>query len=281
MPNFVADSAFDMSDLLETGSLSEFFDDGDVVQGTDTTFVVDYVDPTISERLVLTGAFGDYVDGYPTTGTITGASYTVDGVTLFTISEMSMSVGAFTAYVMNDNLQGLFDDMLSGADVLTGSDGDDTLLGFGGDDTLRGGFGADHLSGGDGNDFLSESQGDYGPFSDDVYDGGAGIDRVSYFINLFAGTVTANLNLTGAQATGQGNDTLIGIEHITSTYGDDTLIGNGEANWFWTFSGFDRLTGNGGNDYFTVGAGDKIADGGSGIDTIEIADFAYEPVYTS
>ena len=78
-----------------------------------------------------------------------------------------------------------------------------------------------------------------------------------------------------------GTDTFVGIEHVTANYGNDTLTGNEAANWFWTFSGIDTLTGNGGNDYFTVGQGDKIADGGTGIDTIEIADFAFVPAYTA
>ena len=78
-----------------------------------------------------------------------------------------------------------------------------------------------------------------------------------------------------------GTDTFVGIEHITSTNGDDRLIGNEAANWFWTLSGSDSLFGNGGNDYFTVGLGDKIVDGGSGTDTIEILDLASSPAYTA
>ena len=46
-----AGSAFDMEGLLATGSLSEFFEFGEVVTGTSSLFVVTYEDATISERL--------------------------------------------------------------------------------------------------------------------------------------------------------------------------------------------------------------------------------------
>jgi Ca2+-binding RTX toxin-like protein len=168
-----------------------------------------------------------------------------------------------------------------GNDVLEGNAGDDTLIAGDGNDTLRGGLGNDRLYGGAGNDFLSEASGDNGPFGDDLYDGGEGTDRVSLF-TAFGPGVTVDLRVTAAQNTGSmGTDTFIGIEHITSNYGDDTLIGNDAANWFWTFSGTDNLSGNGGNDYFTVGAGDKFADGGEGIDTIDIFDTAFVPTYTA
>ena len=166
-------------------------------------------------------------------------------------------------------------------DVIVGDDANNMLGGLDGDDTLRGGQGDDILQGGFGNDLLSEASGDFGPFGNDLYDGGEGSDRVSYFTTYGPG-VTVDLRLAGPQDTGsQGTDTLIGIEHITANYGDDTLTGNDEANWFWTFSGHDVLSGNGGNDYFTVGSGDKVADGGDGIDTIDIAEFAFTPIYTS
>ncbi len=279
MPTLVAGGAFDIQDLISNGSLSEFFDSGEVSTASDTTFVVSYSDPTISEQLTLTGTFGDYVDGYPTTGTITSASYWLDGNTLFTITDMSMSVEDFTSFVNSDDLTGLFQTILAGADTLLGSDGNDVLLGFDGDDTLRGGTGDDQLHGGAGDDFLSEYSGDSGPFGNDLYDGGEGADRVSYFTSDGLHGVSVDLNLTGSQNTGQGNDTLISIEHVTATYDNDLLIGNDADNWFWSFSGIDTLYGQGGNDYFTVGADDKLISGGTGIDTVDMADFSYAQVY--
>lgn len=289
MSRLVADSAFDMSDLLQNGSISEFFEWGTVTTGTDTTLVVEYSDETIDEELTLTGTFADYADGFPTTGTITAISYWLNGSTLYEFTEVSISVEAFTAYANADDLPGLFGELLGGNDDIDGSTGDDVLQGFDGDDLinglegndiLRGGLGSDQLHGDAGHDLLAESSGDSGPFGDDLYDGGSGNDRVSYFSDFVAG-VTVDLNITTGQVTGHGTDTLVSIEHVTATYGDDTLTGNADANWFWTFGGLDVLNGNGGDDYFTVGAGDKFIDGGSGVDTVEISDTAYAPLYTA
>ncbi len=281
--------AFDLGYFLANASISDFFELGTVTVGTGSTLVVEYSDETADEQLTLNGTFGNYVDGYPTTGTITSISYRLNGTTLFTVTEISISVQAFTNFALADDLEGLFSQVLAGADTVQGSSGNDVLQGFGGDDvvtglegndTLRGGTGSDQLYGGAGNDLLAEFAGDVGPFGNDLYDGGSGNDRVSYYLDFGPG-VTVDLNQAGAQATGYGSDTLVSIEHVTATYGDDTLTGNAADNWFWTFNGSDNLYGNGGNDYFTVGLGNKIVDGGTGNDTIEILDLAFEPAYTA
>jgi Ca2+-binding RTX toxin-like protein len=299
MASLVASVAFDMEAFWTDGSLAEFFEFGEVVAATDSSYILAYADETTSEQLALTGSFADYVDGVPGTGTITELAYTLDGNLLFTLSGLALSVEDFTAYVNSDDLPGLFAQLLAGADEITGSSGNDALQGLAGNDVLygltgddildggdghdilRGGEGNDQLSGGEGDDFLSESSGDFGPFGNDVYDGGAGNDRVSLF-TAFGPGVTVDLRVATAQNTGSmGTDTFIGIEHITANYGDDTLIGNDAGNWFWTFNGTDTLTGNGGDDMFTVGLGTKVIDGGTGADTVEIIDLAFEPLYTA
>lgn len=299
MSNLVAGVAFDQNDFIANGSLSEFFDFGTPTTATGTTFIVEYSDDMMSEVLTLTGTFGDYVDGYPTTGTITGISYWLDGATVITVDSCSISVAAFTDYVMADDLAGLFGAILGDADAITGSSGDDvldgmagddiiegldggdTLYGGGGDDILRGGLGSDILDGGDGADLLSEGTEESGPYSNDVYIGGAGNDRVSYFSNNYGVTVDLRIVGTAQNVGAQGNDSISGIEHVTATYLNDTLIGNEAGNWFWTFAGTDNLSGNGGDDYFTVGHGTKVVNGGDGIDTVEINDQAYVPLYTA
>ena len=114
-----------------------------------------------------------------------------------------------------ENLSGsAFNDILYGnniANILSGGDGVDLLRGFAGNDTLHGDLGDDYLDGGAG---------------DDVLDGGAGWDRLSYFGSA-TGAVTVDLRIQGvAQNTGQGNDTLIDIEHVGGTIYGDTLTGN-------------------------------------------------------
>jgi len=164
-----------------------------------------------------------------------------------------------------ENLSGsAFNDSLNGNDgnnVLTGGDGHDLLFGRGGNDTMIGGNGDDFLRGSDGADIL---------------DGGSGFDRVSSFVTAPTGGIHFDLNIQGvAQDTGQGMDTLIGIEHASGTVLDDTLTGNGGDNWLWDGSdgvagggtGNDVMSGGGGNDVLETGGGNDVLDGGSGVDT--------------
>ena len=86
MSRYESGPAFDLGYFLANASISDFFESGTVTVGTGSTLVVEYSDETTDEQLTLNGSFGNYVDGYPTTGTITSISYRVDGTTLFTVS---------------------------------------------------------------------------------------------------------------------------------------------------------------------------------------------------
>ena len=110
----------------------------------------------------------------------------------------------------------------------------DGVQGLGGNDTLIGSSFADQLDGGSGNDTLN---------------GGAGNDTAAY--GSATSAVTVSLAVTGAQNTnGAGSDTLIGIENLTGSSFNDTLIGDGSAN---------TLTGGAGNDTLNGGAGTDTA----------------------
>ena len=165
-----------------------------------------------------------------------------------------------------------------GNDEIFGLDGNDGLFGFEGDDLLDGGTGHDFMRGGDGNDILKGGdEDDYldGGLGDDVLDGGAGLDRAAYSVSATIG-VTVDLNIVGVQSTGQGNDILSGIEHVSGTRFNDVLTGDGGDNWIWGGSdasgvtGNDILAGNGGNDLIQVGTGNHVANGGSGTDTFSL-----------
>lgn len=139
-----------------------------------------------------------------------------------------------------------------GSDAIAGGAGGDALYGFDGDDLLRAGDGSDFLRGGAGDDYI---------------DGGAGHDRASFYDSAVG--VHVDLRLQGqAQDTGQGMDTLVGIETVSGTVNDDMLIGDDNANSLWGSGGNDTLSGNGGDDYLGVTAGDHLLDGGDGSDTI-------------
>ncbi|MEF8709215.1 MAG: Calx-beta domain-containing protein [Candidatus Accumulibacter propinquus] len=99
----------------------------------------------------------------------------------------------------------------------------------------------------------------YAGAGDNVFDGTAGNDTVSY---AFASAgVTVSLATAGAQATGgSGTDTLVSIENLIGSGFNDSLTGNG---------GNNLLDGGVGDDILIVGAGSDVLTGGSGSDTFD------------
>ena len=144
-------------------------------------------------------------------------------------------------------------------DDLAGTPGDDVICGLGGDDSLYNSAGNDAYIGGDGFDWL-------------------------WFWNATNG-VKADL-LTGV-ATGQGNDTIDGIENLYgSPYRDvlkgdsekyldpggflvgNTLTGGERGDVLGGRGGNDTLYGYGGKDTLIPGPGNDWASGDNGVDTI-------------
>ena len=151
-----------------------------------------------------------------------------------------------------------------------------TGLGSGGDaegDTL---IRIENLTGSAFNDTL---EGDSGT---NVLAGGAGIDTVTYE-HALAG-VTVSLALTTAQNTlGAGIDTLSGLENLTGSAFNDTLLGTAGDNVLIGLAGNDTLNGGAGADTLLGGTGhdtyvvDNVGDvvdetGGDGIDTVQAVD---------
>jgi Ca2+-binding RTX toxin-like protein len=137
-----------------------------------------------------------------------------------------------------------------GADLLTGGDGADILAGMDGDDEIRGGNGTDFL---------------FGRTGDDTLDGQAGRDRAFY--DRSPGAVQVSLATSGAQATGEGADTLIGVEDLTGSGFDDTLTGDGGPNSIDGGEGDDTLSGADGDDTLQGLAGSDTLNGDTGSDT--------------
>ena len=160
---------------------------------------------------------------------------------------------------------------IAGAQDTVGS-GTDTLVNI---ENLIGSAFDDVLTGDDGGNFLRGDDGD------DILDGQGGFDTVGY--DRATDGVTVDLNTQGfSQTTGQGEDTLIGIEGVSGSDFDDVLTGNGAGNFFRGSGGDDIIDGGGGFDsaaYTFASAGvtvsletiwDGVAQdtGGDGTDTL-------------
>jgi Ca2+-binding RTX toxin-like protein len=152
---------------------------------------------------------------------------------------------------------------------LRGLAGDDSMNGLDGNDILQGGLGNDTLLGGNGNDVLEGGEGN------DILNGGAGIDLVR------VSNSSSNLVLTNNSVTGEGVDTLVGIETAelfvfqsnnidasAFTLGSVTLDGGIGSNVLLGGSGNDSLDGEGGNDTLNGGGGNDILNGGADNDLL-------------
>ena len=200
------------------------------------------------------------------------------------------------------------DNLITGnaaGNVLNGGLGNDTLNGGGGVDSLRGGDGDDTYVVDTSTDSIVDTSGidtiqtsvtlslaGYGSIENlvltgsaaingtgngldnvitgnsaaNVIDGGSGIDTASYA--TAAAAVTVSLAVTGAQATGAGNDTLLRIENLTGGNFGDRLTGDGGSNVLDGGAGNDILRGGGGDDALIGNKGNDQLIDGVGHDTL-------------
>ena len=214
--------------------------------GTDSLIAV--------ESIIGSSLLGDTVDHSgatvaPATGTITNlttGAVTVNGTAsplplTFTVSQFENVIGS------------------GFADTITGNDANNSLSGGTGNDTISGLSGNDTLLGGGGDDFLD------GGLGVDLINGGTGSDTTTYAFS--SGPINANLS-TGVVSSGtevNRNETLISIENLIGSSGDDTLTGS---------VAFNSLEGALGNDLFFGSAGNDTLSGGQGSDTANYSAFA-------
>ena len=189
----------------------------------------------------------------------------------------------------------------AGKDQLRGQDGGDDLWGQAGNDALNGGSGFDWVSfadapvgvqadlstghaTGDGTDTLIRIEGLAGSHHDDLLvgdtgqnkfegrggddaiDGGGGpVDAVTFY--FASGPVT--VDLTAGTASGEGIDTLTGIESVHGGSFSDTITGDANTNFIEGGAGNDTISSLVGDDYLSGGAGDDTIDAGSGTDVVD------------
>lgn len=184
-----------------------------------------------------------------------------------------------------------------GNDTLIGSSGNDALYGEDGDDCLFDDTGKSLLYGGAGDDVIVLGSGSLASSTvarGSVVDGGAGGDIVSARL---ASTVGANQMLLGVVASlSAGTDmfgnafttssmrfasgaarsavdaargvSLIGIENLEGSAGDDALTGDGGSNVLIGREGSDSIAGLGGDDILYGGRGMDVVFGGEGHDIL-------------
>ncbi len=113
------------------------------------------------------------------------------------------------------------------------------------------------LVAGEGDDTIVAARGN------DVYDGGAGIDTLD-----MSGAGRANVDLASGTARGLGRDTVLNIENVIGSDGNDRINGAGDDNQLDGGAGNDRLNGRGGDDVLLAGDGNDRLNGGAGNDIL-------------
>src|SRR4051812_37362864 len=183
-------------------------------------------------------------------GTQAGKDVTLQNVSPLQLATSNVTFADGSKLLFGDNSTGQNDNL---ANSLTGTAGSDLLQGFGGADTM---------SGGAGNDTYIVSTGDV--------------------LSDTGGTDTVLSDVSWALADGFENLTLTGTGNIAATGNNATnlLVGNSGNNFFNPRGGDDTIQAGAGNDLIRLGGGgvpsygNKVIDGGAGIDQGEFGGFA-------
>jgi Ca2+-binding RTX toxin-like protein len=237
----------------------------DILSGSN---LADVIEGGSGNDLISTGAGNDFLRGGAGDDILVGGagSDDIDGGAGFDTTDYQGSASGIS--VSLDGSPGLggdaIGDVLTSVEQVLGSGFDDIIIGSSAVETLRGGGGDDMLRGAGGADVL---------------DGGAGIDTVDYVTS--SGAVVINLEAATATGGDAAGDTLIGIERVIGSSGNDTITGRNSVNdTLEGGSGNDTLSGLSGNDMLLGGSGDDSLYGGAGADNLsggtgfDIADYS-------
>ncbi len=142
--------------------------------------------------------------------------------------------------------------------VLDGQAGKDVVLGGAGHDKMVGGLGNDSLQGEAGRDWLIPGEGN------DILDGGPDQDEADFKDSPAA----VQVDLTAGTASGEGSDTLAGIEQVMGSANGDVLLGSAGDDELKGYRGNDQIDGRAGNDFIDGGPNTDICDQGPGTGTV-------------
>jgi Ca2+-binding RTX toxin-like protein len=159
-----------------------------------------------------------------------------------------------------------------GNDRISGGDDGDTLAGDTGDDTLDGGDGGDAVGGGDGNDTVDGGGGDdfdllSGGPGNDTINGKRAMEAMNDAVDYRQAGGAVQVDLQRKTATGEGTDTLNGIDWAIGSQFGDVLTGNDGSNVLNGAGGNDRVEGGPGGDLLSGDGGDDVVMGGTGAGT--------------
>ena len=142
------------------------------------------------------------------------------------------------------------------------------------------------LAGGQGNDVIYGSSLDYLAYdleeeliTEEVI--GTQLNKINNHVkvNLGDGDVQLGDILIDARTADDiwgSKDTIVGVENVRTTSGDDIVFGSENSNTIMTGDGADYVDGGGGDDIIYGGAGDDTLDGGDGQDTFVFLASDYE-----
>jgi Ca2+-binding RTX toxin-like protein len=221
----------------------------------------------------LSGDAGDDVlDGRGGNDTLRGGSGAANGSDVFiggpgidTVDESGQLAGLNLSIdgVANDRVVGRpqdgVDDIHTDVENVTGGFFGDRIVGDGAANRLVGGAGDDTLIGGGGNDVLQPGGGA------DTVTGGPGLDTASFVDAAFP----ISADLLAGTASGDGNDSLHGVERLVGSPFADHLVGSQGPNRLAGGAGADLLKGLAGDDVLLGGTGDDTLDGGPGSDSCD------------
>ncbi len=150
----------------------------------------------------------------------------------------------------------------SGDDDIIGNEEDNILEGGGGNDTIDGRGGDDTLEGGTGDDYL------IGGFGVDSFDGGIGWDTVDFSYSTADWTIDLGVGANGTASNAWGSESLVSIENIVGSQGDDDITGSQYDNNLRGGEGDDTIHGGNGHDTILGSIGNDELHGGAGNDEI-------------
>jgi Ca2+-binding RTX toxin-like protein len=95
--------------------------------------------------------------------------------------------------------------------------------------------------------------------------GGSGRDAADYTLSARG----VDVDLAGDSGSGEGSDTLLGIEDVWGSVHADTLEGDSSSNQLYAWDGNDVVEGGSGDDLLVPGTGKDELDGGGGNDFVD------------